>query len=665
MLRTLKSLGLGLALIAATSAVLLLSDLDRRGRRTAPSPAAARLPRIAIMQFASSALLDDATAGILAGLLAGGYEDGRTARLRRFNASGDYATANTMARDIAAGGYDLIITASTPALQVMAAANRDGKTVHVFGAVTDPYGSGVGITGPEPGQHPRHLVGIGTFQPVARAFALARQMAPGLRRVGVVWNPTEHNSEVCVKAARAQCRVLGLDLVEATVGNTSEVPEAVRAVLSRNVDALWVGGDTVATASITTLISTARGAHVPVFTNDPTDAARGALFGLGASYFAVGRTIGDLAVRVLRGADPRTFRVDNVVPERLALNDTVLAEFHATWTASDEARQLAASTAPPAPAATPAPTAQPALPPPPWNLRIVAYNETAMSEDCTRGLKDGLARGGLVEGRDFTLRVLNAQGDMVTLSSIMTSVRADQPDLLMTITTPALQAALRQSGGGRIVFTGVGDGVQAGAGRSESDHLPNVTGITTRSAFSGMAQVLREVLPGAHRAGTLFSPGEINSVLYKDWLAAALKSEGIELVAVPVTASAETADAAVALCRERIDAVCQIVDNTTRPGFAQIVRRAGDAGLPVFCFETNQLKDGAVLALARDYYQAGLEAGEIGVRVLRGASPATIPFANTRSEHLMVNPGAAARLGLTLPAGVLQRAEIFTPGKKP
>ena len=245
MLRTLKSLGLGLALIAATSAVLLLSDLDRRGRRTAPSPAAARLPRIAIMQFASSALLDDATAGILAGLLAGGYEDGRTARLRRFNASGDYATANTMARDIAAGGYDLIITASTPALQVMAAANRDGKTVHVFGAVTDPYGSGVGITGPEPGQHPRHLVGIGTFQPVARAFALARQMAPGLRRVGVVWNPTEHNSEVCVKAARAQCRVLGLDLVEATVGNTSEVPEAVRAVLSRNVDALWVGGDTM------------------------------------------------------------------------------------------------------------------------------------------------------------------------------------------------------------------------------------------------------------------------------------------------------------------------------------------------------------------------------------------------------------------------------------
>ena len=153
----------------------------------------------------------------------------------------------------------------------------------------------------------------------------------------------------------------------------------------------------------------------------------------------------------------------------------------------------------------------------------------------------------------------------------------------MTITTPSLQAALRQAGHTRIVFTGVGDAVRAGAGRSETDHLPYVTGITTRSAFAGMAKVLREVMPGARRAGTLFSPAEINSVLYKDWLAEALKSEGIELVAVPVTASVETADATAVLCRERLDAVCQIVNNTTRPGFALIVRKASDAGMPVFC----------------------------------------------------------------------------------
>jgi ABC-type uncharacterized transport system substrate-binding protein len=314
-----------------------------------------------------------------------------------------------------------------------------------------------------------------------------------------------------------------------------------------------------------------------------------------------------------------------------------------------------------APAATPAPAAPTRL----LTLRIVSYAQSEVCEDCLRGLKDGLARGGLVEGRDFALRVLNAHGDMATLSSIMTSVQADQPDLLMTITTPALQAALRKAVGTRIVFTGIGDAVRAGAGRSETDHLPHVTGITTRSAFAGMAKLLREIMPGARRAGTLFSPAEINSVFYRDWLAEALKSEGIELVAVPVTASVETADATAALCRQRIDAVCQISDNTILPGFGQIVRKAGENGLPVFSFDSNQMKNGVVLALARDFYQAGIEAGELGVRVLRGADPATIPFANVRSERLLVNPVVAARFGLALPEGLLQRAEVFIPAKKP
>ena len=261
------------------------------------------------------------------------------------------------------------------------------------------------------------------------------------------------------------------------------------------------------------------------------------------------------------------------------------------------------------------------------------------------------------------LKALNAQGDMSTLSSIMASVRADQPDLLMAITTPALQAALRQTGNVRIVFTGVADGVQAGAGKSETDHLPNVTGITTRSPFEGMADLIRELLPSARRVGTLFTPAEVNSLVYKQGFEGALKPLGMELVCVPVTATAETSESTVALCREKIDLVCQISDNTTRPAFGQIARKASDSGLPIFAFDTNQVKAGAILALARDYYNAGLEAGEQAVRILRGENPANIPFANTRSETLTINPAAAAKAGLAIPESVLARAKIFTPAE--
>ena len=81
-----------------------------------------------------------------------------------------------------------------------------------------------------------------------------------------------------------------------------------------------IGGDTVVNSSAGSIISIAKAAGVPVFTNDPTDTARGALFSLGASYPDVGRTIGALSAKLLRGTDPRTIGVENVVPELLTLN---------------------------------------------------------------------------------------------------------------------------------------------------------------------------------------------------------------------------------------------------------------------------------------------------------------------------------------------------------
>ena len=115
------------------------------------------------------------------GLAAAGYQDGDAIRLRRFNAEGDAATSNTIARELVSGEYDLIVTLSTPSLQAVAGANRDAKIPHVFGMVSDPVAAGVGIAPDDPMKHPPYMVGLGTMQPVAEAFRMARKLAPKLR----------------------------------------------------------------------------------------------------------------------------------------------------------------------------------------------------------------------------------------------------------------------------------------------------------------------------------------------------------------------------------------------------------------------------------------------------------------------------------------------------
>src|SRR4030095_6406987 len=114
MLYAIKRLGLGLALIALSSTILLVTDLGQRAH------SASAVQRIAILQHASTVLLDDGIRGTLEALAERGYQDGGRVRIERFNAQGDIPTGIAIARQITGGSYDLVITSSTPSMQAVA-----------------------------------------------------------------------------------------------------------------------------------------------------------------------------------------------------------------------------------------------------------------------------------------------------------------------------------------------------------------------------------------------------------------------------------------------------------------------------------------------------------------------------------------------------------------
>ena len=50
------------------------------------------------------------------------------------------------------------------------------------------------------------------------------------------------------------------------------------------------------------------------------------------------------------------------------------------------------------------------------------------------------------------------------------------------------------------------------------------------------------------------------------------------------------------------------------------------------------------------------QAGRMVARILRGEAPGTIPVEFATGGQLFVNPGAAARMGITIPQAVIDRA---------
>jgi len=95
-----KRLALGVLLIVLASAVLLVSDWRHRrplGGVSAGAGAQAVRP-IALFQLATNPFIDDTAVGVLDGLKSKGFESGRNIKVTRFNAEGDWATANSIAK---------------------------------------------------------------------------------------------------------------------------------------------------------------------------------------------------------------------------------------------------------------------------------------------------------------------------------------------------------------------------------------------------------------------------------------------------------------------------------------------------------------------------------------------------------------------------------------
>jgi putative ABC transport system substrate-binding protein len=290
--------------------------------------------RVALVQHASVPVLDEGTAGILEKLAERGFRDGDTLRLTLYNAQGDIGTANTIAREVVNGPFDLVITVSTVSMQTVANANQQRKLPHVFGLVADPYSAGAGLERGQPMKHPPYLIGQGIFLPVADSFQLARQLHPGLKAVGVVWNPAESNSQAFTRKAREICQAMGIELLEANADNSAAVLEAAQSLVGRGAEAIWIGGDVTVMAGIDSVLSAARKARIPVFSITPGRPERGTLFDLGINFHECGKLAGALAADVLAGTDPAILPIRDVldlVPRRLVVNQQAFQGLKGAW----------------------------------------------------------------------------------------------------------------------------------------------------------------------------------------------------------------------------------------------------------------------------------------------------------------------------------------------
>jgi putative ABC transport system substrate-binding protein len=321
-LAAVNKLAVGIGLIALFSAILLLSDLSHRKtasvaaeRTAATALASGKMVKAAIVYFARDVGTDQCVQGLIDGLSASGFEEGRNLEVRRTDAQGEMINIPAILQNYDSSDVDVIMTISTPCLA--GACNKVKHKPVIFTCVTDPIAAGAGKTRTE---HLPFVTGVGSFPPVSRSLDMMQKLVPGLRAVGVMYNPAEANSVKELTVAREIFRSRGVRLEQVAIASSNEVLQAVQILSGRDTQIVWVPGDNTAIEGYEGAVKGAKDAGLPLITDECSELPRGGLACLGISLHQAGTASGKLAGRVILGTNPKELPLEEVAVEEVGVS---------------------------------------------------------------------------------------------------------------------------------------------------------------------------------------------------------------------------------------------------------------------------------------------------------------------------------------------------------
>jgi len=329
---TLKKLAMGMGLIALFSAILLISDLGHRKTASAAaakahsqSGASGRTIKAAVVYFARDIGTDQCVQGLIDGLKASGFDEGKNLEVRRADAQGEMINIPAMLQNYDSSDVDLIMTISTPCLS--GACSKVKHKPVVFTCVTDPIAAGAGKTRTD---HLPFLTGVGSFPPVSHCLDMMQRVIPGLRAVGTMYNPAEANSVKELTVAREIFRNRGIRLEEIAIAGSNEVLQAVQILAGRDIQVIWVPGDNTAIEGYEGAVKGAQEAKLPLITDECSALDRGGLACLGVGIYPAALAAGKLAGQVLQGADPQNLPLAEVAVEEMSISRANAAQLGLT-----------------------------------------------------------------------------------------------------------------------------------------------------------------------------------------------------------------------------------------------------------------------------------------------------------------------------------------------
>ncbi|EJL6464367.1 ABC transporter substrate-binding protein [Vibrio cholerae] len=284
----------------------------------------AKTAKVAVSQIVEHPALDATRQGLLDGLKAKGYEEGKNLEFDYKTAQGNPAIAVQIARQFVGENPDVLVGIATPTAQALVSAT---KTIPiVFTAVTDPVGAKLVKQLEQPG---KNVTGLSDLSPVEQHVELIKEILPNVKSIGVVYNPGEANAVSLMELLKLSAAKHGIKLVEATALKSADVQSATQAIAEKS-EVIYALIDNTVASAIEGMIVAANQAKTPVFGAATSYVERGAIASLGFDYYQIGVQTADYVAAILEGKEPGSLDVQVAKGSDLVINKTAAEQLGIT-----------------------------------------------------------------------------------------------------------------------------------------------------------------------------------------------------------------------------------------------------------------------------------------------------------------------------------------------
>ncbi|MEL6983951.1 MAG: ABC transporter substrate-binding protein, partial [Actinomycetota bacterium] len=286
---------------------------------------------------------------------------------------------------------------------------------------------------------------------------------------------------------------------------------------------------------------------------------------------------------------------------------------------------------------------------------IVNIAPVAALELVNQGFTDGMAA---CAGVDATLDYRNAEGDGSQLAPIVAEFLDSDVDMILAISTPALQATVAANEadgrGTPVLFGAVTDPFAAGAAVGPDDKPDWLTGWQADAPVAGMFDIAEAVNPDGSVIGVAYDPSQVNSEVALAKMQAEADARGWTVETATIGDSSEVGTASNSLASRDIDFFFVPTDSILVNGLAGMAQIADDFDIPMIAQDSGITQAGAAIGTGLDYEGDGQRNAEYACEILQGnATPADYSIQQFDQELVAYSTSAAEAQGFEIPASVI------------